>query len=321
MSEIKKFVYPPTGIEHRGKLIDSKDGFDVIECNACGFKHIIPLPDSQQYERYYRDYFYQNKESYIKCHTEDLEWWMIEHDEKIDFFDKQFSSSSSKKILDIGSGDGYFLKAGRERGWEVVGIEPGKPAYLFSTKELGLNVFNELFSKTNYKKWGTFDVIHMNNVLEHIVNPYELLKLAHEILNPQGLICVTSPNDYNPFQKVIITYLMKDPWWISPQEHINYFNHESLTKMLNKVGFDEIFATSSFPLELFVLMGEDYIGNRKLGREIHIKRKCFDLAMEKSGNTKLRREIYKKFTELELGREITVIGRKKYKEEVLNVHN
>ena len=44
MSNIKHYIYPPTGIEHYGEIIDSKDNFDVIECKTCGFKYIIPIP-------------------------------------------------------------------------------------------------------------------------------------------------------------------------------------------------------------------------------------------------------------------------------------
>ncbi len=52
-------------------------------------------------------------------------------------------------------------------------------------------------------------MIHMNNVLEHIPDPHQFLMLAYEILKPAGLICITVPNDYNPLQKVVVTYLKK----------------------------------------------------------------------------------------------------------------
>ncbi len=43
MSEIKHFIYPPTGVEHYSEAIDPKDRFDVIECKVCEFKHTIPI--------------------------------------------------------------------------------------------------------------------------------------------------------------------------------------------------------------------------------------------------------------------------------------
>ena len=304
MNKIKKWQ------NHAGPVLDSVKGFDVIECEVCGFAHVIPLRDEKQHVQFYEEEFYQGKENYIESHTQDLEWWSIEHNEKYDFFDRQLAERSPKRILDIGSGPGYFLKVGKDRGWDVTGIEPGKPAYQFSTEELDLNVFNGLFSDKNYKDFGKFDVIHMNNVLEHITDPQQFLMLAYEILKPEGLICVTVPNDYNSLQKIIVTYLKKDPWWVVPKDHVNYFNLTSLSALMEIAGFNTIYTTSSFPLELFILMGEDYIGNSKIGREIHDKRKKFDQAMAETNNTNLKRQIYNKLSELGLGREITVIGKK-----------
>jgi hypothetical protein len=126
------------GKNHAGVVLDSVKGFDVIECEVCGFSHVIPLRDEQQHTRFYKEEFYQGKENYMANHTQDLEWRTIEHNEKYDFFEQQMAEHFSKKILDIGSGLGYFLKVGKERGWGVIGIEPGMLACQFSTKELGL---------------------------------------------------------------------------------------------------------------------------------------------------------------------------------------
>ncbi len=304
MDNIKQWKY------HTGAVLDSVNGFDVIECKACGFAHVIPIPDEQLHMRYYEKDFYQSKNNYIEKHKEDLEWWSIEHNEKYDFFDFGLAERKPKRILDIGSGPGYFLKVGKDRGWDTTGIEPSESAYIYATEKLGLNILNAYFSKENYKNFGRFDVIHMNIVLEHILDPRRFLSLAYEILEPAGLICVTVPNDYNPLQKVVVTYLKKHPWWVVPEEHINYFNHKSLFTLLENTGFKVILTTSSFPLELFLLMGDDYIGNSQTGRIIHGKRKHYDLKMAKSGNTKLKRQIYNKLSELGLGREITLIGKK-----------
>ena len=43
MPEMKHFVYPPTGVEHHGEVIDTKEGFDVIECKT--------LAGGQDFER------------------------------------------------------------------------------------------------------------------------------------------------------------------------------------------------------------------------------------------------------------------------------
>ncbi len=294
---------------HSGEIVNSKEDFDVIDCESCLFKHIIPLIDAKELDQYYQEEFYLNADHYIKHHTEDIEWGEIEYNEKYDIFDQQISKKN-KRILDIGSGPGYFLKTGVERGWDVLGFEPGRPAYEFSSQELNLNIINQPFSYENYKNFGCFDIIHLNKVLEHITNPRQLLSFSFEILNPSGLISVSVPNDFNPLQEIACNYLDKEPWWVVPKDHINYFNFNSLSRLMNSIGLEVIYRTSNFPIELFLLMGDDYIGNNKLGREIHAKRKNFDIAMAKTKKTKFKREIYNQLADIGLGREITVIGKK-----------
>jgi len=264
---------------HMGKVLHTKCGYNVIECMKCGFKHIVPLPDQRTVEKLYRE-----NETY-------------------------FGDESKKNILDIGSGPGYFLKTGKNRGWEVKGIEPGKSAYEFSSGQLKLNIINAMFSKKNYKKFGTFNVVNMNNVLEHIPNPQEVISMVYEILISKGLLSVTVPNDYNPLQQITSELFKKKPWWVVPKQHINYFNSDTLQNLLERCGFEVVYKTASFPLELFLLMGDDYIGNEKIGREIHRKRKKMEENLDKAGKNELKRVIYQCFLEKDLGREITIVGR------------
>ncbi|MEW5895430.1 MAG: class I SAM-dependent methyltransferase [Candidatus Omnitrophota bacterium] len=297
--------------DHYGKKILSDSGYDIIECRACGFAHVMPFPDKKEYSDFYENSFYQDYRSdYIKSHLDDMEWHNIEHHEKYDLFERFLTGKDLRRILDIGSGPGLFLKAGLARGWNTVGVEPGKDAWLYSTSELGLDVHNAFFRKETYKNFGTFNVIHMNNVLEHLLYPKRTLTYAHEILEAGGLVCVTVPNDFNPLQEIIADYFRKEKWWVQVKAHLNYFNRESLSNLVRQAGFEIVHVTSSFPLELFVLMGDDYVGDRETGQIIHARRKNFELAMEKSGNAELRRDMYKKFSELGLGRQITVLGRK-----------
>ena len=298
--------------KHSGVVLVSKDGYDVIDCEQCGFKHITPLFSQEEVDTFYSEEFYQNEiETYIKSHQKDSDWSSIEHNEKLNFFEKNLLKGSSKKILDIGSGPGFFLKAASEKGWDVLGFEPGLPAFEFSTKHLGLNVVKDFFNEETYDKYGKFDVVHLNNVLEHLLNPIEILKLAHKILLPNGIICITSPNDFNPLQLMAVDYLKKEPWWVVPRHHINYFNSSSLKVVLERTQFKFLYETTSFPLEFFMFMGDDYINNPKVGSKIHSKRVNLEKSFSNANNTELKRKIYDKFCNLEIGREITVFYRKK----------
>ena len=70
-------------------------------------------------------------------------------------------------ILDIGSGPGFFLLEGKRRGWKTLGIDPSKQA-VEHARNMGVEIIEGLFSPSLVDKLDKFDVVHMNNVLEHI---------------------------------------------------------------------------------------------------------------------------------------------------------
>jgi hypothetical protein len=100
------------------------------------------------------------------------------------------------------------------------------------------------------------------------------------------------------------------PWWVAPPHHINYFNFETLPNMLNNIGFQIMLLEATFPIDMFLLMGKNYVQDDSVGRDCHKMRKNFELNLSKAGQNELRRNLYQSFTKLNIGREIVVIGKK-----------
>jgi len=295
---------------HKGEVLDSKNNFEVIECKNCQFKHIVPIPTEEELIKVYEDEYYSNeKPLYIERMKEDLDWWNLSYDDRYDSFE-ELLNQNNRKILDIGSGPGLFLNRGKVRGWEVTGVEPSKQAFEYSSKELGLNIYNMFLNKSTKDELDTFHVIHMSEVLEHISHPKELLKIAYEKLTPGGLICVVVPNDYNPFQVTLKDACEYDPWWIAPPHHINYFNFDTLTALLERTGFKVVLKEATFPIDMFLLMGKNYVSNDMLGRESHLMRKTFEMNLANADKNDIKRDIYQAFASMNLGRETILIGQK-----------
>ncbi|MEI7995827.1 MAG: class I SAM-dependent methyltransferase [Methylococcaceae bacterium] len=200
---------------HEGIVVSSVNGFDVIDCQLCGFKHIIAIPTEEELEQAYRhNYYTQEKPLYIERYREDLVWWNMVYTRRYEILE-QHLSTGQRRMLDIGSGPGFFLLNGQKRGWQVKGIEPSIQAAEHSS-ELGLDVENVFFSEQTAPILGMFDAINMGEVLEHIPNPTALLKLVHRQLNHNGMVCIIVPNDFNPFQIVLRDHLGFNPWWVAP---------------------------------------------------------------------------------------------------------
>jgi 2-polyprenyl-3-methyl-5-hydroxy-6-metoxy-1,4-benzoquinol methylase len=297
--------------EHKGPIAASENGFDVIDCEQCGFRHIVPLPATEDLkETYEHDYYSQEKPLYIDRHREDLEWWDMVYGERYDILEKALPAHQ-RRMLDIGSGPGFFLLNGHRRGWQVKGIEPSRQACEHSRNVLNLDVDNDFFSDSTATGLGRFDAVHMSEVLEHIPDPAMLLTLVHGLLNEGGMLCINVPNDFNPFQKALSAHLGFKPWWVAPPHHVNYFDFESLQKLVERCGFEVVHKEATFPIDMFLLMGDNYVGNDPVGRDCHKKRKAFEHALAVAGLTTLKRDLYTALAGLGLGREITLFARKR----------
>jgi len=293
------------GVRHYGRKVWREGDSAVIACRSCGFNHLHPLPE----ETYVLD-VYEQYPDYIERHSEDNAWWQIDYDERYDFFEQARGADAERSILDIGSGPGHFLARGVQRGWLAAGVEPSEKAWRFSREQLGLNVHHCLFGKENYRDFGRFSAINLNNVLEHMVTPLENLRLMREILLEKGILCVAVPNDFSTLQKLIVTHLEKPAWWVAPKEHINYFTPASLKRLLSAAGFRVLNLTFSFPMELFLAMGMDYVGNDAVGREVHLRRREMELFLRRAGADHLRRKLYRCFGKLGIGRTMTAYAEK-----------
>jgi len=294
---------------HRGKTIDKAKKFSVIDCASCGFIHLDPIPTKVEIARLYQSKYYSNERPlYIKRNLEDEKWWHTVFKDRLDTLE-QYLDKSDRKLIELGSGPGLFLKYAKNKGWDVLGVEPSPIAAKFSTKN-GVRVIQSLFEDLELETLGVFDAAVMFEVLEHLENPREILKTVNKLLRKGGVVCISVPNDYNPLQKVVRNALKMKPYWLAPPLHINYFTINSISNLLNKCGFNVVYKETNFPMEMFLLFGDNYVGNDSLGRQMHEKRKKFDIIMSAHDN-ELKRKLYVALADLEIGRNLTIYGRKK----------
>jgi len=192
-----------------------------------------------------------------------------------------------------------------------LGVEPSVKAAAHG-RSLGLEIIEDFFSHDLARALDrSFDVVHMSEVLEHITDPEGVLITASRALKPGGLVCVVVPNDYNPFQQALRKACGYSPWWVSPPHHVNYFNPVSVSGLLTRTGFETVSIEATFPIDIFLLMGDEYVGNDALGRACHAKRKRFEKNLAAAGQDGLLRNIYKDLARHGVGREVQAIGRKK----------
>lgn len=293
---------------HSGPEIGKHASYSIIDCQSCGFIHSL-LESGTDHQELYTSHFYdEEKPDYIKNNQEDADWWDFTYGLRIERAD-ELTPQSTKSWLDIGTGPGYFLDSAVKREKRVIGIEPGILAADHASSK-GHRVINDYFNEKTSSDLGVFDGIHCSEVLEHVPDPLSFLRTIQLNMDSNSILCTVVPNDFSLIQKIYTSDTQNHPkWWIGPPFHLNYFSKVSLRNLLQKSGLKVIYETSMFPIDLFLLMGDNYVGNERIGKEAHNRRKAMEMAFKNSGNISILNRLYEEMTKLGIGRELVFFSR------------
>tara|TARA_A100001011_G_scaffold283548_1_gene293905 strand:- start:95 stop:1036 length:942 start_codon:yes stop_codon:yes gene_type:complete len=298
-------------ILHSGKIICNKNNINIIDCKTCGFKHAIPLPSVDELKTFYKEKYYEQdrKIDYAEKQKEQEKWWGRIYAERC----KKFNNILGEKgrILDIGCGPGFFMKKAQDLGWQATGIEPSQKASNYAINNLGLDLYNiniESIDECDFDL-KSFDVIYSHGVLEHMRKPNLFFSNAKKYLKDGGLLFYSVANDFSPLQNIMLENSSVDPWWVVPPEHLNYFDKLSAENIAINNGFNIVDATATFPIDMFLLMGENYISDKSLGPSAYKKIVNLEDAILKSSHKDLLTDMYKNFYNLGIGRQLEITAR------------
>ncbi len=139
------------------------------------------------------------------------------------------------KLLEIGCSYGGRLAELKKIGWDVMGVEMNKKSVEYAQKERGLSVQNKKIEELSFKK-NSFDVIIMSMVLEHLYNPFKILKEITGWLKPGGQLLFSIPY----FEGFEFSVFKEYSYGLHLPHHITFFNKRILREYLSKLGYREI---------------------------------------------------------------------------------
>lgn len=139
-------------------------------------------------------------------------------------------------VFEIGYGGGAFAQAVSRAGGRYVGLEPllGEAFHRENDIPAGATVLPQRFE--DFETAERFDVIAMDNVLEHIADPVGTLKRTLTLLKPGGVCWVQVPNEANLVVKHRLLSLLKDRWITFPG-HVNLFTAKTLPRAFAAAGY------------------------------------------------------------------------------------
>ncbi|WP_274474993.1 class I SAM-dependent methyltransferase [Mangrovimonas aestuarii] len=139
-------------------------------------------------------------------------------------------SKNGKRLLDIGCGTGDFLNTAKQADWEVTGIEPNESARTIAKEKVGDVVFD--VDELERLEEGSFDVITLWHVLEHLPNLNEQIQILNRLLKPTGTLIIAVPN-YKSFD----AKHYKEFWAAyDVPRHLWHFSQTSIKRLFMGVG-------------------------------------------------------------------------------------
>lgn len=159
------------------------------------------------------------------------------------------------RILDVGTGRGEMLKAANSCGWQAVGLEPSSDFARFAREYSGAEIFEARLEDQVFSD-GSFDVVTLGAVLEHLFNPVDVLTEINRILRQGGLLWLDVPNEAGAYFRLGNAYhrIRGRDWVVNlsptfPPYHVFGYGPRSVRSLANRTGFDvaefKTYATSA----------------------------------------------------------------------------
>ena len=195
------------------------DSFSILKCENCGLGVLSPFPDDlgKHYEGYHG-----------RRHGFTAKYRARRRVARLNSVSR--SNRKGSHLLDVGYGDGAFLREAKRNGWNCVGTERK------TVEDLPFQQYTDLDSIKISDPDLEFDAITCWHTLEHFERPDEVLSSIYDLLAEDGVLLIAVPN----FGGQQARFFGKDWLHLDVPRHLFHFTWESLEKLLNANGFDVV---------------------------------------------------------------------------------
>lgn len=287
-----------------------KDNY-ILEKNKLGYFEVINKPSSDELNDFYANQLYQEPEKHTSSYKinycdEELEY--IENKSKKIY--EIVKNIQNKNLLDIGCGEGYVSRFFLDLGYQIKSIDFSE----FAVKNHNPSVLpyfkkGDVFKNLddiikNEEKYG---LIILNNVIEHVLDPIDILMKIKKLMYEDSIIVVTAPNDFSNLQEELLEKKYIDVMtWIAPPAHLSYFTLNSLKNLIQHCNLNVYDYYVEYPIDFDLFVeNTNYVKNKDVGKYSHLKRLRVDNFLCKQSIPKTI-EYYKKLAELNVGRDIVI---------------
>lgn len=210
----------------------TKNNCTIYTCGGCALKFVYPIPDTASV--YGEDYFTGAEEGFgYVDYDRDKEPMIPAFHEYLVRVRKLLPRAV--RLLDVGAATGFFVNYAQQQGFVASGVELS--AYAAEVgRAHGLDMVTGTIHALLPERAGTYDVITMLDVIEHVPDPTLDIRAAHTLLADKGLLMINTPDTGSAYANIMGT-----GWHLlTPPEHLIYFNRKNLAALLAREGFETV---------------------------------------------------------------------------------
>lgn len=212
----------------------------LMHCKNCGLKFML----SENYEVLGDDVYWDEVNKQIYANPFVLEEFRKKHNKYLKYIKKY--KGPNMRLLDVGCGNGIFVKNAKDHGFDAYGIEPSEIAVELCKKQYGIQPFHGYLTiDSDLPK--NYGVLTAWDVIEHVENPKEFLAICHAHLEQGGTLLLETPDESCLIRKIINIidrfrrmFGSKSSLNIYYPSHRYYFTHDSIKSLLDRAGFTNV---------------------------------------------------------------------------------
>ena len=211
----------------------TKFEMNLVKCRKCGLIYANPrIHESELLTRYTSSFFFDEYLPAFKATSKSYDLTVIRSHFFLFLHLIAKFYTPGKRLLDVGCGAGFFLKAAEEIGWEAEGVEIAPVASDYARNIVKVKVMEGKLEDLRLPA-EKFDLVALIETIEHLMNPLETLKEINRILKKEGVLIISTP-DYKSLSR---PFLRKNWAVLSPEEHFSVFTQKTLSRILQKAKF------------------------------------------------------------------------------------
>jgi SAM-dependent methyltransferase len=148
------------------------------------------------------------------------------------------------RLLDVGCGNGDFVRAMAALGWDAEGLDPD-PTGVAAARASGVKAKQGTLADLDLGEYaGAFDAITLSHVIEHVHDPAGDLRRIHDLLRSGGLVWLATPN----LEALGLRRFGSDWLGLDPPRHLVLFTRASLERLVRDAGLEPLPAPLPSPL-------------------------------------------------------------------------